>query len=206
MKKIYIVLMILCILMISACGMANDESAIGDNVDGISFDYFQTYTVKDTDYEVFLPNNILEALYYEYKEGNVVSNSASWTVNFIYDVNYHVNESKETSEVWSELYLKLKETETTIEELCGFEITTFDPYQEVELEYVLNNSNQQDASYVIYQTYLPLRLVNKSTNRSSTIGVPIKVDVLIKVNGMVKNPFKDEMMLWEDFLAIENLK
>lgn len=205
MKKIYVILLFICILMVSACGAMEDGGMMGDSVDGISFDRYDTYVINEIEYDVYLPRDVEEALYYRFKEGNTTSNSSSWTVNFVYNAEYHVDLSKEDKSTWDELYLKLLDSEEILDEKCGFDVSLFDPNSEVELEYVLENETQVEASYVIFYTYLPLRLLNTKNNVRSTIGIPVKVEVLKKVNGMVENPFNDEMMLWEDFLAIENL-
>ena len=205
MKKLYVILLFICILMLSSCGAMDENGMMGDSVDGISFDRHDTYIINEIEYDVYLPRDVEEALYYRYKEGNITSNSSSWTVNFMYNAQYHVDNSKENQSTWDELYLKLIQKEQILEEKCGFDITFFEPNSEVELEYVLENKNQEEASYVIFYTYLPLRILNTETNVRSTIGIPVTVEVLKKVNQMVENPFNDEMMLWEDFLAIEKL-
>lgn len=205
MKKFYILLLIVFVLTVTACGGMKDNSELGSNIDGVSFDYFETYTIEETDYEVYLPTMINESMYYEYELGDVVSTSANWTINFIYDVNYHIDNKKEPDEVWNQLYLILLNGEATLEEKTGSDLTIFNPFSEVELEYVLSNETQQEASYVIFYTYLPLRLINTTTRKRTTIGLPVMVDVLLKIDDMVQNPFTNEMMLWGDFLAIENL-
>ena len=204
MKKIFVILTFIFILIVSACGGMEYQEDVGDNVDGLSFDKYKTYIINQVEYDVYLPNASQDPMYYRFEEGKVVSNSSNWTVNFVYNVTYHVNKSKEPLEVWDELYAKLEDSEEFLEEMYGFDITIYNPYDTMELEYILENKEEVEASYVIFYTYLPLRLVNKSTYKTSTVGIPVKIDVLKKVNDMIENPFNDEMMLWEDFLAIEN--
>lgn len=204
MKKILIILVFVFILLVSSCSSKNnafdDEEA--DAADGVSFDYFTSYVINDTKYEIFLPNNVKESIYYQYEIGDVQSDSAMWTVNFIYDVNYHVDVKSESKDVWDSLYSYLLESKMILDEKCEFDIMLFEPYTDIELEYLLVNEQKEEASYVIFYTFLPIRLVNNSSHRTITVGIPINVDVLLKVGEEVENPFKDEMMLWEDFLAI----
>ena len=100
-----------------------------------------------------------------------------------------------------EIY-NLLDSKDILDKKCEFDVMLFDPYSTVELEYVLHNDNEEEATYVIFCSYLPFRLVNKSTQKTSTVGIPVNVRVLLKVGDMVENPFNDEMMSWEDFLAI----
>ena len=208
MKKLYILLVFIFVIIVSSCSAGNKNEAAEDAIDGLSFNKFNSnpYTISGVEYDIYFPTNTSEAIYYQYKLGDVKSTSAVWTINFIYMVDYHIDRKWETDETWNSLYSILKDEEIKVEEKCGFDVTLFDPANPmVELEYVLTNETKEEASYVIFYTFLPIRLHNKSQNKTTTVGVPVKVDLLLKTEDKIKNPFKDEMMLWEDFLAIENL-
>lgn len=207
MKKLFILLIFTFVIVVSSCSAPDkNNEAAEDAIDGLSFEYFNSYTISDIEYAVFFPANVGKAIYYQYELGDVKSTSANWIVNFIYSVDYHVDGRYETEEVWNSLYSVLVDNEKLVEEKCGFDVTLYPPSSlGVELEYVLVNERKEEASYVVFSTFLPIRLLNKSRNKTTTIGVPIKLDLLLKIDNQVQNPFKDEMMLWEDFLAIENL-
>lgn len=201
MKKIYIFIVFVLIILVSSCNMK--ESTLSDDaVDGVAFDYFTTYEIDGKNYDVYIPIDVNKTLYYTNKIGNIKSSSKDWTVNFMYEPVYHGDESLETKEVWNELYNNLLASKALLDEECGFEVMLFDPYSSVELEYSLHNNSGEEASYVIFYTYLPIRLVNKKTQKTTTVGIPVNVDVLLKIGNMVENPFNDEMMSLEDFLAI----
>lgn len=201
MKKCLMFIVFVLIILVSSCSM--HESTLSDDaVDGVAFDYFTTYEIDDKNYDVFLPIEINKTLYYSNKIGNIKSSSKEWTINFMHEAVYHGDESLETKEVWNQLYTNLLASKDVLSEKCGFEVMLFDPYTSVELEYVLHNDSGEEASYVMFYTYLPIRLVNKSTKKTTTVGIPVNVDVLLKIGDMVENPFNDEMMSWEDFLAI----
>ena len=92
----------------------------------------------------------------------------------------------EDEEVLYKLYEKLFESKSVLEERCNFEVMLFDPYESVELEFVLNNQNNEESTYVKFITYLPIRMYNQTTHKTVTVGVPVNVDVLLKVAVMVK--------------------
>ena len=201
MKKYYIFIIFMLVLLVSSCSSGN-ESAADEAVDGIAFDYFVTYEIEGINYDIYFPTDVDSSLYYTNKLGKIYSSSNEWTVNFIYEAEYHLDESKETKEVWIQFYEKISESKDILNQKCKFDVMLFDPYSSVELEYVLHNNTVQESTYVVFVTYLPIRLVNNFTRRTSTIGIPVKLDVLLKIGDMVENPFNDEMMSWEDFLAI----
>ena len=128
------------LLFVSSCSAYDGNENMDNAVDGLSFDFFKEYVVENTTYEISLPNNFKDAFYYEHEVGNVKSNSMEWKVNFVYDVNYHVQENKETKDVWNTLYQSLVDSKNILEEKCGFDIQLFDPYSSVELEYSLYNT------------------------------------------------------------------
>ena len=107
-------------------------------------------------------------------------------MNFTYEPIYHVDDRLESKEVWSKLYEKLSESENIIEEKCTFDVMLFDPYSSVKLEFVLNNQNNEESTYVTMITYLPIRLYNHLTRKTITVGIPVNVDVLLKVAITVK--------------------
>lgn len=184
MKRFCLILLILFVFMIASCGAPGNGMA-EDAADGVSFDYFATYVINDVEYEVYIPNKFEDAIYYDHKLGDITSSSSEWTINFMYEPIYHVNDRVESKEVWKSLYTNLENNKEVLEEKAGFTVKLFAPYEEVEVEYVLHNEVKQEARYVIFYTYLPVRLLNKSRGRTITIGVPINLDVLLKVDDLV---------------------
>ena len=70
------------------------------------------------------------------------------------------------------------------------------------MEFELNNNSEKEAEYVIFYTFVPIRIYNTNTRERYTVGIPLYVDVLLKIDNMVTDPFTSEMISWEDFLAI----
>ena len=202
MKKIFVLLIFLLLFLITSCSNDDMNGEMDDAANGVSFDYFNGYEVEGVTYEIYLPNDFNNAFYYGHKLGNVKSDSAEWKINFIYDVNYHVDEEKENKEVWNGLYLLLFESKNTLDEKCDFDVEIFDPNANIEMEFELINNSEKEAEYVIFYTFLPIRIYNTNTRETYTVGIPLYVDVLLKIDNMVTNPFTSEMISWEDFLAI----
>ena len=103
----------------------------------------------------------------------------------MYEPIYHVNDRLESKEVWNSLYTNLENNKEVLDEKAGFTVKLFAPYEAVEVEYVLHNEVKQEARYAILYTYLPVRLLNKSRGRTITIGVPINLEVFLKVDDLV---------------------
>ena len=55
----------------------------------------------------------------------------------------------------------LENNKEVLDEKAGFTVKLFAPYEAVEVEYVLHNEVKQEARYVIFYSYLPVRLLNK---------------------------------------------
>lgn len=201
MRKIYLLLAMLIMLLLASCSAEGPDYSEAP-ADGLAFDYFNSYEIDGTNYDVYLPNDIKSGIYYKYEMGSISSNSVDWTINFRYEAVYHVEESRESKEVWTRLYEHLLVCESDLEEICGFDVMLFDPYNSMEYEYRLHNEEKEEATYVIFNTYLPIRLVNNKTRKTSTIGIPVNMDLLLKVGDNVEDPFTGSMISWEDFLAI----
>ena len=185
MRKCYLFVIVMLLTLISSCSAEGDNMA-NDAGNGEAYDYFATYEINEINYDIFLPYNVESALYYDHEVSNIKSDSDEWIVNFVYEPIYHVNEGAEDKEVWSKLYEKLLESKDVLDEKCNFEVMLFDPYESVELEFVLNNQENTESTYVKFITYLPIQMYNQSTRRTLTVGVPVNVDVLLKVGVMVK--------------------
>ena len=99
MKKYYIVIILLIFIsFVASCSMGGDNDMANDSADGEVFDYFATYEINETNYDIYLPSNIESALYYTHEVSNIKSASTEWVVNFMYEPVYHVNESAESKE------------------------------------------------------------------------------------------------------------
>ena len=185
MKRYYIFIILILISLVTSCSMENSDMANGA-ADGQPFDLFATYEINEINYDVYLPYDIEDSIYYDYEVSNVKSSSDEWIVNFVYEPVYHVDKGVENEEVLNKLYEKLLESKSVLDERCNFEVMLFDPYESVELEFILRNQNNEESTYVKFITYLPIKMYNQSTRKTFTVGIPVNVDVLLKVAVTVK--------------------
>lgn len=200
MKRLYLIL-ILLIMFIVSC------ASVDDNIlDGNSFDYYNSYEITGIEYDIYLPSNANDVIYYMYEESKTTTDKATWTINYIYEGKYHVEEENESEETWISLYNSLSQSKDKLNELCGFDVELINPYDSLEREFTLENTTKDVISYVSVETYLPIKLHNKNINKYYLIGIPVNTKFLIKVKDSVQSPITLEFIKWEDFLAIPNMK
>ena len=72
MRRFYLILLILFVLMFASCA-APDNGMAEDAADGVSFDYFTTYVINDIEYVI----SEADALMYEDKRAYYASNLLS---------------------------------------------------------------------------------------------------------------------------------
>lgn len=200
MKRLYLIL-ILLIMFIVSCASVDDHI-----LDGNSFDYYNSYEITGIEYDIYLPSNANDVIYYMYEESKTTTDKATWTINYIYEGKYHVEEENESEETWISLYNSLSQSKDKLNELCGFDVELINPYDSLEREFTLENTTKDVISYVSVETYLPIKLHNKNINKYYLIGIPVNTKFLIKVKDSVQSPITLEFIKWEDFLAIPNMK
>lgn len=201
MKKAYLFIIFILMLIVTSC-----SSVDKDVIDGSPFDYYKTYNVNNIDYDIYLPTMVDDVIYYSYETSKTTTDKTTWTINYIYEGKYHVEEESEDKETWISLYNTLVESKDKLEELCGFDVELYGPYDSVEREITLVNSTNGEISYVSLDTYLPIKLHNKNNDEYYIVGVPVLKQFLIKTNTHIQSPKTLELILWEDFLAIPNMK
>jgi hypothetical protein len=188
-------------VIVTSCSSVNK-----DILDGSPFDYYKTYNVNDTDYDIYLPSNVHDVMYYTYEISKTTTDKATWTINYIYEGKYHVEEENEDNKTWISLYNTLVESKDKLDELCGFNAELYGPYDSIEREITLVNNTNGEISYVSVDTYLPIKLHNKDIDEYYIVGIPVLKKFLIKTDTHVQSPKTLELILWEDFLAIPNMK
>jgi hypothetical protein len=201
MKKLSIVLILIIVLILSSCASVGN-----DVIDGNAYDYYETYEVENNIYDIYLPQAPEDVIYYSYEVSKTKTDKSTWTINYIYSGKYHVDEERESQEIWISLYNTLASSKDKLEELCCFEIELYNPYDTFEREITLVNNTKNIISYVVVDIYLPIKIHNKSSNEYYIVGVPVNNKFLIKTDTHVQSPKTLEFILWEDFLAIPNMK
>lgn len=205
MKKKNII--IICLLLILAsCGKNNANVIDGEVnyfIDGIAFDYVNTFYLEDEKYDFYMPNNISESLFYLYEEGDIKSNCETITINYSFNNQYIFNNDL-TSLQKERLYEILNYSKGRIDSATNFISTIYKFDEFVTEEVTLTNESKEEISFVILTTYLPLKF--KKDNKMYIISVPLKNQYLTLKNDLIYNPFTLELTNYDSFKNLHNVK
>ena len=203
-KKNLIIIFFLFALV--ACGSNNAGAIEKDTnyfIDGIAFDYVNTFYLEDEKYDLYMPNNISESLFYLYSESGIKSNCETLTINYSFN-NQYIFKNDLTSLQKERLYEIVNYSKETIDNATNFISTIYKFDEFVTEETTLTNESNEEISFVILTTYLPLKF--KKDNRMYVISVPLKNQYLLLKNDSIYNPFTLELISYENFKKLHNVK
>lgn len=203
-KKNLIIIFFLFALV--ACGSNNAGAIEKDTnyfIDGIAFDYVNTFYIEDEEYDFYIPNSINESLFYLYSESGIKSNCETLTINYSFN-NQYIFKNDLTSLQKERLYEILNYSKETIDNATNFISTIYKFDEFVTEEAILTNKSKEEISFVILTTYLPLKF--KKDNRMYVISVPLKNQYLLLKNDLIYNPFTLELISYESFKTLHNVK
>lgn len=201
-KKINVIFLLL--LMSSCAAGGHHSNGNHPNLDGLTFDYFSEFIYEEDNYQILFPQNVDKAIFYMYDELDYKTTNKSWTINYYCELIYYTD--FDDSLLVNELYSNLVHLIDEIEVLIDDQIELSKPYEMIEKEVTIDNIFNDEISCVFFDEYLPLRLRNTNKNISCSISVPIKRNYLVKSKDKIQNPFNTEIMNWDDFLSIPNIK
>lgn len=203
-KKNLIIIFFLFTLV--ACGSNNAGAIEKDTnyfIDGIAFNYVNTFYIEDEEYDFYIPNSINESLFYLYSESGIKSNCETLTINYSFN-NQYIFKNDLTSLQKERLYEILNYSKGTIDNATNFISTIYKFDEFVTEEAILTNKSKEEISFVILTTYLPLKF--KKDNRMYVISVPLKNQYLLLKNDLIYNPFTLELISYESFKTLHNVK
>lgn len=203
-KKNLIIIFFLFALV--ACGSNNAGAIEKDTnyfIDGIAFDYVNTFYLEDEKYDLYMPNNISESLFYLYSESGIKSNCETLTINYSFN-NQYIFKNDLTSLQKERLYEIVNYSKETIDNATNFISTIYKFDEFVTEEAILTNKSKEEISFVILTTYLPLKF--KKDNRMYVISVPLKNQYLLLKNDSIYNPFTLGLISYENFKKLHNVK
>lgn len=194
-------------MIIICCSCGGVGNNYNDALNGQSFDFFERYDTLDNTYNIYLPTNAKQSLLYFYKESKLTSTAEVWTINYIYENNFIIDdEVKESTEVWDGLYNTLLNCKNQIDEMLGFQTTINENKFKEEREVTLQNINQEEISFVDVYSYLPVRINNENNSNTFTVLIPISNTILLKKDGTIKDMYEDKMITWDEFLKTYEAK
>ena len=197
MKRLVgVLLLLLLVFIITSCGaLSNEDLGV---FDGDVYNYECDLEVNGTIYDVYLPENFKDYLYYSFSEGELTSESESWTLNFDHEIVYRSSEEFDFNEEFYNYVLSLKSKLDS--ESINYELL---PNRTVvECEFNIDNPNKELLGYGVLVSYIPLKLMNKGT---IYVLVPINTDVLKMKNDLIETIEKDDFIPYEQFLRNEKL-
>ena len=197
MKRLVgVLLLLLLVFIITSCGaLSNEDLGV---FDGDVYNYECDLEVNGTIYNVYLPENFKDYLYYSFSEGELTSESESWTLNFDHEIVYRSSEEFDFNEEFYNYVLSLKSKLDS--ESINYELL---PNRTVvECEFNIDNPNKELLGYGVLVSYIPLKLMNKGT---IYVLVPINTDVLKMKNDLIETIEKDDFIPYEQFLRNEKL-
>ena len=201
MKKIKILLFILILLIITSCASYDNE----EGMEGVPYDLYGEIVVDGTIYKIYLPTESEDAIYYVYEEGHDYTDKSSWIINYIYECDYQTDNDTLSVDVVNSLYDVLSEKELELEGYLGYKVSLDKPNLKEEREVRIDNSTGETISYVVLEKYLSIRLRVFDSGEYYNVGVPLETIFLKRTEETIYDPIKDEMILWEDFLATPKL-
>lgn len=206
MKKLYKLLLLVMLIFIVSCGGVSSSNAGHPNIDGTTFDYLAGFVYNNIEYNISFPNNGDASAFYQYEETCYKTKVKNWTINYYYEANYIYDQYfNENEEIYNCIYETLMLNIEEIEEKLGYKVETYSLNSLNEVEVTLNNVFDSEINCVIMDKYIPIRLRNTFKNYSYTISIPVKRYHIVKSDNLVVNPFNNEIISWEDFLAIPNI-
>ena len=199
MKRIVGVLLLLILaLIITSCGGDLHQDQLESVFDGISYNFDTEISVENIKYNVFLPENFSDNIFYSIEDGELKSETENWIINFDIENLYYSSGDFSFNDEFFNYVLTLK-NKLDNEEI-NYELLP--NRQIVEYEFVIDNSSKELIGYSILTSYIPMKLDGRT---DLYILIPIKVDVLKTKDDLIETIEKDNFIPYKQFLENEKL-
>ena len=196
-RNIGVLLLMMFLLIITSCGQMTQGQM--DGFDGVIYNYEEDLTIGNIIYEVYLPENFKDNIFYSFDKFSLESKSENWVINQNHEVVYW---SDQDFEYTVEFYDYIN-TLTSKLDNEGLSYNIYKDEEAIELEFVIDNPNKELIGYGLLTAYIPIKLINN--RRVTVILVPIMFDVLKLKNDLVETISKDSYIPYEQFLENEKL-
>ena len=196
-RNIGVLLLMMFLLIITSCGQMTQGQM--DGFDGVIYNYEEDLTIGNIIYEVYLPENFKDNIFYSFDKFSLESKSENWVINQNHEVVYW---SDQDFEYTVEFYEYIN-TLTSKLDNEGLSYYIYKDEESIELEFVIDNPNKELIGYGLLTSYIPIKLINN--RRVTVILVPIMFDVLKLKNDLIETTSKDSYIPYEQFLENEKL-
>lgn len=187
-KKQKFTLAFLTILMSTSCGgdpLGNNELP---HLDGTEFQQITTFTYQDNEYALAIPK--VDETYYLYKESGFKTSCSVWTINYEITTYYLFDKDlSEDEDLFNQIHTSLTENIDKINEMLDNPISSLYKYNEtIVVEDRLNNIIGGEVSFMYYDHFLPVRLLDTQAMHSYNISIPINRSHLLMNNDSIISP------------------
>lgn len=195
------ILLLSLIFAISSCGNVYEDNKL-PHLDGTIFENLATLEVDGVNYSISLPKN--DETFYLYKSSEYTTTSKTWTINYSYEIKYILDDALPYQEnLFNEIYNSLNQNISKINELVSDSITLYKYNELITFEETLINDLKGEISFMYYDQFLPIKLVNLDEKYSYNLSIPINRKHLIFNDTIIKNPYEDGYINLIDFYNLE---
>ena len=196
-RNIGVLLLMMFLLVITSCGQMTQSQMGG--FDGVIYNYENDLLIENVEYEVYLPENFKDNIFYSFDKFSLESESENWVINQNYEVIYYRDRDFTFTDEFYD-YVNTLKPKLDNE---GIAYNIYKDKDNIELEFVIDNQNKELIGYGVLTSYIPIKLVD---NRSATfILIPISFDVLKTKGDTIETIEKDSYIPYEQFLENEKL-
>ena len=175
-KKIFKLLIVSLLFIISSCKGVYDENNM-PHLDGVVFEHLSSFTCNGVNYSISLPKE--DESFYLYKHSNYNSSSKVWTLNYDYKIQFILDDYLQYNEVlFNEIYSHLNDNISAINELLNDSVVLYEYNELVTFEETLINDLNGEVSFMYYDKFLPIKMVNLDEQYSYNISIPIDVTLV----------------------------
>ena len=196
-RNIGVLLLMMFLLIITSCGQMSPGQM--DGFDGVIYNYENDLMINDINYEVYLPENFKDNIFYTFDKYSLESESESWVINQNCEVVYWSDQAFNYTDEFYD-YINTLTSRLNNE---GISYNIYKDEEVIEHEFIINNPERELIGYGLLTSYIPIKLKD---NRSVTvILVPIMFDVLKIKGDMIETINKNSYIPYEQFLNDEKL-
>lgn len=207
MRKIFMIIMFLLMLLVSSCAAAPggnmdyepevDLSPGGSKEEVDEYYSFHVFNMNNTQYRMLLPEDSKAAIRYYYTVRSEVTTLSDPKINMVYKVEY-IKSSDISFD--SMFYTLLAEVLPLIQKEIPNATINIDGFKE-EVEFRLSNPDNVEIRAVLIEYYYPIKLVETNTSKMIMVYIPIYKDMLVKKANSIQTIDKSEFISLEEFYS-----
>lgn len=230
-KSICLILLLLVMFLVSCSAQggqgteAPGEPFPEESVDGVNFRYYKEVIYNNQRIEIYEPRSIelinsfntSQSIQYIYQKLDKET-PLSWRINYYYQYQVLSNYAERNeltpeylpteNEIKEELIFLASNTRDSlknIENILGLDFVEYDYYEKTLCEFLIDNKEENDPYLIIM--YVPYCIVNKTTNITYNILIPVKTFLAYENNGLVMFNYGEvtKTISYDSFATLKNI-